>query len=163
MDAVGVGIPAESLEVLRVPARGAYRQESASSCSQPCLLGRGDCSAERGLLAQLFPLNRRIGACCVHVNTHNRKTGVYTCQQCRLGYLSVLSVRLPFVGRRVDLDDLIDAAEVASILGLARANSVYVYQARYPDMPRPVLDRGPRQAKLWLRSEVEVWSKERRL
>lgn len=65
------------------------------------------------------------------------------------------------MGKRVDLDDLIDAAEVAEILGLARANSVYVYQARYSDMPRPVLDRGPRQAKLWLRSEVEAWNRGR--
>lgn len=66
------------------------------------------------------------------------------------------------MGKRVDLADLIDASEVAAILGLARANSVYVYQARYPDMPRPVLDRGPRQAKLWLRSEVTAWSKNRK-
>ena len=77
------------------------------------------------------------------------------------GILSVCGVRLPVVGRRVDLDDLVDAAEVASMLGLARANSVYVYQARYVDMPRPVLDRGPRQAKLWLRSEINAWSKDR--
>ena len=73
----------------------------------------------------------------------------------------MLRVRLPVVGRRVDLDDLIDAAEVASILGLARANSVYVYQERYRDMPRPVLDRGPRQAKLWLRSEIVAWRRAR--
>lgn len=86
---------------------------------------------------------------------------MYTCQQHASQRLSVRHVKLPLVGRRVDLDDLIDAGEVASILGLARANSVYVYQARYPDMPRPVLDRGPRQAKLWLRSEMVAWSKGR--
>lgn len=61
------------------------------------------------------------------------------------------------MGRYVDVDDLVDAHEVAELLGLAHANSVYLYQRRYPDMPRPVVDRGPRRAKLWLRSEVEVW------
>lgn len=55
------------------------------------------------------------------------------------------------------LSDLIDAADVASMLGLSRATSVYVYLERYSDMPRPVIDRGPRRAKLWLRSEVESW------
>jgi len=86
---------------------------------------------------------------------------VYTCQLCHGEDLSGLRARLPVVGKRVDLDDLIDATEVASILGLARANSVYVYQERYPDMPRPVVDRGPRQAKLWLRPEVVAWQRAR--
>ncbi len=66
------------------------------------------------------------------------------------------------VTRRVDLDDLIDAVDVAQILGLSQSNSVYLYLKRYPDMPRPVVDRGPRRAKLWLRSEVESWGRKRR-
>lgn len=66
------------------------------------------------------------------------------------------------MSRRVDLDDLIDATDVATILGLSRATSVYVYLTRYPDMPRPVLDRGPKRARLWLRSEVEDWATARR-
>ena len=65
------------------------------------------------------------------------------------------------MGRRVDLDDLIDAVEVARILGLAKTTSVYVYLARYPDMPRPVVDRGPYRAKLWLRSEIQAWDRVR--
>lgn len=88
------------------------------------------------------------------------RTGVYTCQHPVIRDCQSGALRLPTVGRRVDLDDLIDAAEVASILGLARANSVYVYRERYSDMPRPVLDRGSRQAKLWLRSEVTAWQQE---
>jgi len=63
------------------------------------------------------------------------------------------------VSRRVDLDDLIDATDVAAILGLSRATSVYVYLSRYPDMPRPVVDRGPKRARLWLRTEVEAWER----
>lgn len=65
------------------------------------------------------------------------------------------------VGRRIDIDDLIDATDVAEIIGLAQSNSVYVYQRRYPDMPRPVLDRGPSRAKLWLRPEIEAWTRRR--
>ena len=66
------------------------------------------------------------------------------------------------MNRRVDLDDLIDATDVATILGLSRATSVYVYLSRYPDMPRPVVDRGPKRARLWLRTEVEAWGRTRR-
>jgi predicted DNA-binding transcriptional regulator AlpA len=65
------------------------------------------------------------------------------------------------MGRRVDLDDLVDAVDVAKILKLSRATSVYVYLARYPDMPRPVVDRGPKRARLWLRSEVDAWKRQR--
>ena len=65
------------------------------------------------------------------------------------------------MGRRVDLDDLIDATEVAHILGLSRAGAVSVYQARYSSMPRPVFDRGSNRAKLWLRPEIEEWCSRR--
>jgi predicted DNA-binding transcriptional regulator AlpA len=58
------------------------------------------------------------------------------------------------MGRQVDVDDLVDAHEVAILLGLAQPNSVYLYQRRHPEMPRPVVDRGPRRAKLWLQSEI---------
>ena len=37
------------------------------------------------------------------------------------------------MGRRVDIDDLVDAAQVAELLGLSQPNSVYLYQAE--DMP----------------------------
>ncbi len=61
------------------------------------------------------------------------------------------------MGRQVDTDDLVDAHDVARLLGLAHANSVHLYQRRYPDMPKPVLDRGGRRARLWLRSEILTW------
>ncbi len=63
------------------------------------------------------------------------------------------------MGRKVDVDDLVDAHDVAALLGLGHANSVHTYQRRYPDMPKPVYAAGPRRAKLWLRSEIEAWSK----
>ena len=62
----------------------------------------------------------------------------------------------------VRTEDLIDAHEVAAILGLSNRNGVSVYQKRYPDMPRPVLDLGNGRTRLWLRKEVETWAKKRR-
>lgn len=62
---------------------------------------------------------------------------------------------------RVDTDDLIDAQEVAEILGLSQRNSVSLYQRRYSDMPRPVVERGGGKTKLWLRSAVERWARGR--
>ncbi len=60
--------------------------------------------------------------------------------------------------RKVDVDELVDAQEVATILGLAHRNTVSVYQARYLDMPLPVVDRRSGRLKLWLRPEVERWA-----
>lgn len=62
------------------------------------------------------------------------------------------------MGRKVDLDDLLDAREVAELLGLASANAVNVYLGRYRDFPEPVLVRPG--FRLWLRSDVEAWARE---
>jgi glutathione-regulated potassium-efflux system ancillary protein KefG len=61
------------------------------------------------------------------------------------------------MARRVLLEDLIDAREVARILGLSHRNTVSLYLRRYPEMPRPVLDLGAGRPSLWLRPEVERW------
>ncbi len=58
----------------------------------------------------------------------------------------------------VDTNDLIDARSVAEILGLSAPNTVSVYQHRYADMPRPVVNLGRGRCMLWLRSEVERWA-----
>jgi glutathione-regulated potassium-efflux system ancillary protein KefG len=65
------------------------------------------------------------------------------------------------VGRQVDTDDLIDAQGVADLLGLSQRNTVSLYQRRYPDMPRPVVDLGRGSCKMWLRSEITIWDKTR--
>lgn len=62
----------------------------------------------------------------------------------------------------VATEDLVDAHEVAEILGLNLRNTVSVYQQRYPDMPRPVLDLGRGRPKLWLRPEVQAWAENQR-
>lgn len=62
------------------------------------------------------------------------------------------------VSKKVAIDDLIDARGVADVLGLTHYNTVSVYQHRYADMPRPVLDLGKDRIKLWLRPEIERWA-----
>jgi predicted DNA-binding transcriptional regulator AlpA len=59
---------------------------------------------------------------------------------------------------QVATEDLIDAQVVAEILGLSHRNSVSLYQRRYDDMPRPVVDLGEGRVKLWLRPEIEHWA-----
>jgi glutathione-regulated potassium-efflux system ancillary protein KefG len=61
----------------------------------------------------------------------------------------------------VRTEDLIDAHEVAEILGLAQRNSVSTYQRRYADMPRPVVERGRGRTRLWLRDDIEQWASRR--
>ena len=62
---------------------------------------------------------------------------------------------------RVNTEDLIDAREVAVILGLSQYNSVSTYQRRYPDMPRPIVSRGHGRTLLWLRPEIEAWARQK--
>lgn len=65
------------------------------------------------------------------------------------------------MGEKVDVEDLVDAATVAELLGLAQPNSVLTYLARYADMPRPLVDLGPRRVKLWSRQAVIEWKRTR--
>lgn len=58
----------------------------------------------------------------------------------------------------VDTNDLIDARDVAQILGLSQPGNVSLYQRRYADMPRPVVTLGRGRCKLWLRPDVERWA-----
>jgi glutathione-regulated potassium-efflux system ancillary protein KefG len=62
---------------------------------------------------------------------------------------------------KVRVEDLIDSNDVAEILGLSSPRAVHVYMSRYPEMPRPVVDRGANRAKLWLREEITAWKKAR--
>ncbi|MEO1062859.1 MAG: hypothetical protein AAFZ07_15720 [Actinomycetota bacterium] len=62
----------------------------------------------------------------------------------------------------VNTDDLADAREVAALLGLSHPNSVSLYQRRYPDMPRPVVDLGRGRPRLWLRPDIDAWLQRRR-
>lgn len=61
------------------------------------------------------------------------------------------------MGRTVDVDELIDAQGVADLLDLAQRNTVSLYQRRYEDMPRPVIDLGKGRCKMWLRDDIHTW------
>lgn len=65
------------------------------------------------------------------------------------------------MGRKVDVEELIDAQGVADMLGLAQRNTVSLYQRRYSDMPRPLVDLGKGRCKMWLRAEVQDWKSRR--
>ena len=73
--------------------------------------------------------------------------------------VSVNILRLPHVGRRVDIDDLVDARAVAAVLGLKHANSVSTYSKRYRDFPQPVVNLGRGRTLMWLRTEIEAWAR----
>jgi len=60
---------------------------------------------------------------------------------------------------KVNTEDLVGAAEVARILGLAHHNSVTTYLRRYPDFPRPVVDLSESRIRLWLRSDIAAWAR----
>ena len=60
---------------------------------------------------------------------------------------------------RVNTEDLIDAAEVARLLGFKRRNAVSLYQRRHEDMPRPVVVRSGGKTMLWLQPEIVKWGK----
>jgi len=62
------------------------------------------------------------------------------------------------VAPEINTDDLIEAVGVTALLGLAQRTSVSVYQRRYPDMPRPVMDLGPGRPLLWSRSALISWA-----
>lgn len=55
-----------------------------------------------------------------------------------------------------------DAAAVASRLGLRHRNSVATYLHRYADFPKPVVDTGSGRCKLWSRPDVDAWIRSHR-
>jgi len=63
------------------------------------------------------------------------------------------------MGPRVDVDDLMDAAAIAELLGLSSRRTVSVYRNRYPDFPVPVLKSDEGRCLFWVRQDVERWAK----
>lgn len=54
-------------------------------------------------------------------------------------------------------EDLIDAAEVAEILGLAHRNSVSTYRRRYADFPAGEPNPSGGRGRVWARGEITAW------
>jgi predicted DNA-binding transcriptional regulator AlpA len=66
------------------------------------------------------------------------------------------------MGRTVDLDDLLDAAAVAQLIGLGDARSVSTYRNRDDEFPAPVLMSSGGRCQFWLRGDVEAWQQSKR-
>jgi predicted DNA-binding transcriptional regulator AlpA len=64
------------------------------------------------------------------------------------------------MGRKIDVDDVIDSSDVAELLGLSHRNAITLYQKRYEDMPRPIIVKNQGRTLLWLRSEISAWAKQ---
>lgn len=58
---------------------------------------------------------------------------------------------------KIDTEDLLDAGEVAALLGLAHRQAVSVYRRRYADFPAPVVEKASGKCALWRRADVEKW------
>jgi predicted DNA-binding transcriptional regulator AlpA len=63
---------------------------------------------------------------------------------------------------RIDPEDLLDAGEVAELLGLSRRQAVSTYRGRYSDFPAPVVSKNSGKCDLWLRQDIERWAAKRR-
>jgi predicted DNA-binding transcriptional regulator AlpA len=61
------------------------------------------------------------------------------------------------VGRKVDLDDLVDATEIARRLNVKRPQVVHDWRRRHEDFPEPVAFLG--NAHVWLWPDVEKWAR----
>ncbi|MGI9052818.1 MAG: helix-turn-helix transcriptional regulator [Ilumatobacteraceae bacterium] len=57
---------------------------------------------------------------------------------------------------KVDPADLLNAREVAAVVGLAHREAVATYRRRYGDFPAPLISKGT--CVLWLRADVEAWA-----
>lgn len=57
---------------------------------------------------------------------------------------------------KIDPAELLDAAEVAPMIGLENPKGVHVYRRRYADFPEPVVDKG--RCVLWRRRDIEKWA-----
>jgi predicted DNA-binding transcriptional regulator AlpA len=61
------------------------------------------------------------------------------------------------VGRRIDSEQLVGAAEIASRLGVKRPQVVHDWRRRYEDFPEPVAHL--RQALVWYWPDVDRWAR----
>jgi hypothetical protein len=60
------------------------------------------------------------------------------------------------VPRKVEVTDLVGAAEIADRLGVAR-QMIHIWRQRHPDFPAPVAQL--QQAMVWNWPDVERWAR----
>lgn len=61
------------------------------------------------------------------------------------------------VAPNVDIEDLLDAQQVAELLGASTSRVVTVWRSRHPDFPAPIVDRP--LGRLWHRPDIEAWGR----
>lgn len=61
---------------------------------------------------------------------------------------------------KVDPTDLLNATEVAHVLGLTHREAVSTYRRRYEDFPEPLIQKGT--CVLWHRPDILAWARRRR-
>lgn len=66
------------------------------------------------------------------------------------------------MGRHVDVEDLLSAAEVAEALGFSARQVVSIYARRYDSFPRPAVVKSNGRTQLWAREDVEEWDRDHR-
>ena len=63
---------------------------------------------------------------------------------------------VPCMGRRVDVDELVGAAEIAERLGVASSQTVHVWRGRHDDFPEPITTL--KTAMIWYWPDVKRWA-----
>lgn len=61
------------------------------------------------------------------------------------------------MGRRVDIDGLVGAAEIAARLGVRRPQVVHDWRRRHSEFPKPVAEL--HAALVWYWPDVERWAR----
>jgi hypothetical protein len=61
------------------------------------------------------------------------------------------------VGKKIDVDYLVGAAEIADRLNLKRPHLIHDWRRRYPEFPQPLLEL--KGILLWDWRDVENWAK----
>jgi hypothetical protein len=61
------------------------------------------------------------------------------------------------VGRKVDIDNLVGAAEIAERLGIKRPHLIHDWRRRHPEFPKPVIEL--KGTLIWEWPAVEVWAR----
>ena len=60
------------------------------------------------------------------------------------------------MGRRVDVDQLVGAAEIAERLGVSNSQVIHVWRGRHHDFPEPITRL--KTAMIWYWPDVEKWA-----
>jgi predicted DNA-binding transcriptional regulator AlpA len=62
------------------------------------------------------------------------------------------------MGRLVDVDDLVDATEIARRFGVARQSVIHDWRRRHGDFPKPVYTST--RTRVWVWADVHAWGVE---